>query len=70
MVRCPCCDALVTKPRSTPVTSHEAARAMTMFKRKGLTREALLTQHRAALEFIAPGFIDWLNQQPGTAVAP
>jgi hypothetical protein len=58
--KCLCCGQPVTQ-RGEPITPERAARALAIFTALGFTREALLTKHRAQLDYQSPGFAEWLE---------
>jgi hypothetical protein len=55
-----CCGQPVTQ-RGKPITPERALKALNLFLALGLSREDLLTKHRAQLEYQSPGFIEWLE---------
>jgi hypothetical protein len=57
---CLCCGQMVLK-RGNPITPDRAVKACAIFFALGLTREALLTKHRAQLDYQSPGFAAWLE---------
>ena len=59
--KCLCCGQPVTAP-GKPITPERAAKAYMIFVALGLTREALLTKHRAQLDYQSPGFVEWLER--------
>jgi hypothetical protein len=61
--KCLCCGQPVTE-RGKPVTPERAAKAYMIFLALGFTREALLTKHRAQLDYQSPGFTEWLEATP------
>jgi hypothetical protein len=60
--KCLCCDQIITK-QGAPVTPERAARAFTFLTALGYTRDSLLSEHRANIEFTAPGLAEWIEQQ-------
>lgn len=58
--KCLCCGQLV-KARGQPTTPERAEKSLKIFTALGLTRDELLTKHRAQLDYQSPGFIDWLE---------
>jgi hypothetical protein len=61
--KCLCCGQPVKEP-GQPTTPERAERSLRIFRALGLTRDELLTKHRAQLAYQSPGFIEWLEQQP------
>ena len=59
---CLCCGQTLVQA-GNPITPERAVRALTIFEALGLTREELLTTHRAQLDYQAPGFASWLEGQ-------
>jgi hypothetical protein len=57
---CLCCGQPVTE-RGKPITPERALKALKLFLALGLSREDLLTKHRAQLEYQSPGFVAWLE---------
>jgi hypothetical protein len=60
--KCLCCGQAVTK-RGDPMTPVRAVRAWAFLAGLGYSREALLTKHRAQLEYQSPGLVEWLEAQ-------
>ena len=60
--KCLCCGQPVLK-RGNPITHERAVRALHIFEALGFTREALLSKHRAQLDYQSPGFAEWLEAQ-------
>jgi hypothetical protein len=58
--KCLCCGQAVTQ-RGKPVTPERAAKSLKIFTALGLSREDLLTKHRAQLDYQCPGFVEWLE---------
>ena len=58
--KCLCCGQPIEGP-GKPITPDRAARAYTIFLALGFTREALLAEHRAQLDYQSPGFMEWLE---------
>ena len=61
-VKCLCCDQIITEP-GRPMTAERAPRAFAFLAALGYTRESLLGEHRATIDFTAPGFAEWLEGQ-------
>jgi len=59
--KCLCCDLPVLK-QGAPVTEERAARGYAFLRRIGFTREALLGEHRANLDYTAPGLVEWIER--------
>jgi hypothetical protein len=59
---CLCCGQAVLQ-QGKPITPERAERALQMFEALGYTREALLTKHRAQIDYQSPGFAEWLQGQ-------
>lgn len=59
--RCLCCNQPVTQPGKAP---KDMAKAWESLKLLGYTREQLLDEHLANLDYTAPGFTDWLREHP------
>jgi hypothetical protein len=62
MFKCLCCDQIVSKPGQR-VTPEKAVRAFAFLNALGYSRESLLGEHRANIDFTAPGLAEWLEQQ-------
>lgn len=60
--KCLCCGQPV-EHRGKPITPEKAAHAYAVLTAMGFTRKALLTRHRAQLEFQSPGMVEWLEGQ-------
>lgn len=58
--KCLCCNQRV-EHKGKPITPEKAAHAFAVLCAMGYTRKALLTRHRAQLEFQSPGFAAWLE---------
>ena len=58
--KCLCCQQRIEK-RGKLVTPEKAAHAFAVLCAMGYTRKALLTRHRAQLEFQSPGLVEWLE---------
>jgi hypothetical protein len=58
---CLCCGQPVTQ-RGKPITPERAEKALALFLALGLSREDLLTKHRAQLDDQSPGFVEWLER--------
>jgi hypothetical protein len=65
MVRCLCCGQVVTKRRLSPVTEDEALRAYVVLAAQGHTVDSLRITHRENLDYVWPGFTDWLDRIAG-----
>lgn len=64
MFICLCCGQPV-KGRGQPVK--DPVKAWEFLKRLGYTRESLLTEHLANLDYTSPGFSDWLREHQDLA---
>lgn len=62
--KCLCCGQVVSV-KGRPVTPERAAHSFAVLTAMGFTRRALLTRHRAQLEFQSPGMVEWLEGQAG-----
>lgn len=60
--KCLCCGQPVKQP-GKPITPERAEKSLKVFLARGLTREELLTKHRAQLDYQAPGFIEWMEKR-------
>jgi hypothetical protein len=60
--RCLCCGQQVKAP-GNPMTPERAERALRILTALGHTREGLLTEHRAQIDYQSPGFAEWLEAQ-------
>ena len=59
---CLCCQQQVKQGK--PIKSREQIDAtMSLLEALGFTREALLTKHRAQIDFQFPGLAEWLQAQ-------
>ena len=58
--KCLCCGQPVKEP-GQPITPERAAKVYRFFLALGLTRDELLTKHRAQLDYQSPGFVEWLE---------
>lgn len=58
---CLCCDKIIAE-RGKPATPQEAAKAFLFLNALGYSRESLLSEHRANIEFTMPGLAEWLEQ--------
>ena len=58
--KCLCCGQAVTE-RRPPITPERAEKALGIFLALGLSRDELLTKHRAQLDYQSPGFVEWLE---------
>jgi hypothetical protein len=58
--KCLCCGQPMTR-RGNPVTPERAERALGILLDLGFSRQALLTKHRAQLDYQSPGFVEWLE---------
>jgi hypothetical protein len=61
MFKCLCCDQIVHEP-GQPVTPERAEKAFAFLTALGYSRESLLTEHRANIDFTAPGLIEWIER--------
>jgi hypothetical protein len=68
-MKCLCCGQVVDKPRTTPITEANSARALYFLERLGYTRDGLRTEHRANIDWCWPGFAGWLDRQADAAFA-
>jgi hypothetical protein len=59
---CLCCGQLVIKSRSA-MTPSDFATEWRILEGLGFTRKALLTKHRAQIDYQSPGFAEWLQGQ-------
>lgn len=64
MFKCLCCDQIIREP-GNPVSPERAARVFTFLTGLGYTRDSLLDEHRANIDYTLPGFAEWLEQQNG-----
>jgi hypothetical protein len=60
--KCLCCNQRVAE-KGKPITPERAAHSFAVLTAMGFTRKALLTRHRAQLEFQSPGMVEWLEGQ-------
>lgn len=60
--KCLCCGQRVEKP-GPRVTAEKAERAFRVLTALGFTRKALLTRHRAQIDYQSPGFAEWLEER-------
>jgi hypothetical protein len=65
MVRCLCCGQEVTKRRLSPVSDGEALYAYAVLAAQGHTVDSLRTTHRDNLDYVWPGFAEWLDRMAG-----
>jgi hypothetical protein len=56
---CLCCGQRVEE-RGKPVTPERAIRAVAALEALGFTKDALLTKHRAQIDYQSPGLAEWL----------
>ena len=60
--KCLCCGQPITQ-RGNPITPERAVRAFSILTALGFSREALLTTHRAQLDYQSPGLAEWIEAQ-------
>jgi hypothetical protein len=58
---CLCCGQQLQGPGKPISSPRRNRRAFAIFQALGLTREELLTKHRAQLDYQSPGFAEWLQ---------
>jgi hypothetical protein len=63
LLPCPCCESVVTKRRSAPMTEAQCALGYEMCIVRGVTREQLLGEYVPTLDYIWPGFVTWLRER-------
>ena len=61
-VICLCCGKPVEKRNTSPVTEEQAIRATLLLTSQGHTIRALRTEHRDNLDYVWPGYADWLDR--------
>lgn len=60
---CPCCERPAS-PRTDPISERDALRAYIAMRARGVTREAMLGEHRETMDQIAPGFTKFVADMP------